>query len=145
MSMHTPRTLVRLALQWGALASIAALAACTTVAPADNAMLNAATSSLRTAQAKPAVTTLAALEFQEAQEAVAQAQAAWSRSGTAAEVDHLAYIATRKVAVAEEVARQRIAEDNVMQAEDLRNRLLLEARTLEAQRIQQEQAAPPPR
>jgi outer membrane protein OmpA-like peptidoglycan-associated protein len=111
--------------------AVLALQACTTVPP-DNVQLSEATSYLRTAQDKPAIISLAPAELKDAELALDQAQAAWNRGDTSAQINHLSYIAKQKVAIAEEVTHLRIAESNIAQAPGLRNQLLLEARTREA-------------
>ncbi len=119
--------------------AVLALQACTTVPP-DNVQLSEATSYLRTAQDKPAIIALAPAELKDAELALGEAQAAWNRGDGSSQINHLAYLAKQKVAIAEEVTHLRIAESNIAQAPGLRNQLLLEARTREAATAQRSAA-----
>ena len=85
------------------LIAVAILAGC---AATKNASLTEAHSSYNSAQSNPQVTTLAALELKEAGDSLSKADRALSEGETAATVDHLAYIAKQKVAVAQETANR---------------------------------------
>jgi len=114
------------------LLSVALLQACGGL-PANNSQLDAATRNLQSAQSSPSVTALAPGELKDAEMALAAAQAAWTNRGTIPEVDHLAYLAKQKTAIAEETARQRTDEKAVTEAQARRNQILLAARTQEAE------------
>jgi outer membrane protein OmpA-like peptidoglycan-associated protein len=115
--------------------ALAALQACTSV-PIENPNLSAAQAQYQAAQNAPQVNALAPAELREAQLAVEQARAAWSRQDKASEVDHLAYLASKKVAIAQEATNQRIAEKAINDAQGQRQQTLLVARTLEAENAQ---------
>jgi outer membrane protein OmpA-like peptidoglycan-associated protein len=115
--------------------ALAALQACTSV-PIENPNLSAAQSQYQAAQNAPAVSALAPAELRDAQVAVEQARAAWAKQDKTSEVDHLAYLASKKVAIAEEAARQRQAEQAINEAKGQRQQTLLVARTLEAENAQ---------
>jgi len=115
--------------------ALAALQACTTV-PVENPTLASAQQEYQTAQNTPAVTTLASAELRDAQLALDQAKTAWGKQEKRTEVDHLAYIASKKVAIAQELGTQRLAEKSIAEAEGRRTQTLLVARTLEAQSAQ---------
>ena len=117
------------------LLALAALQACTSV-PIENPNLSAAQAQYQGAQNTPEVNALAPAELREAQLAVDQARAAWSKQDKTAEVDHLAYVASKKVAIAQEATKQRMAEQAINDAKGQRQQTLLVARTLEAQNAQ---------
>jgi outer membrane protein OmpA-like peptidoglycan-associated protein len=115
--------------------AIAALQACTS-APLENSNLKAAQAEFQSALNTPAVPALAATELHDAGVTLDQAQAAWGAQGQTAEVDHLAYMASKKIAIAQTVASQRQAEQVVNNAQGQRQQTLLVARTLEAENAQ---------
>jgi outer membrane protein OmpA-like peptidoglycan-associated protein len=114
-----------------ALATLLALGACSTVPP-NNAMLNEARAEHRTAQDNPQVRDLAGKELMQAGEALRKADEASERRDSVAEVDHLAYLARQRVAIAQQSARQRAAEGAVTNADAARDQVLLAGRTMEA-------------
>lgn len=124
------RSLLRLSLL-----SLGLLQACGGV-PIHNAGLDAATQSFQAAQRSPTVASLAPAELKDAELSLANAIQAWTNNGPVAEVDHLAYLARQKTAIAQEAAAQRQAESAVAQAAAGRNQILLAARTQEAEAAQ---------
>jgi len=125
----------------GFLAAMAgALLAGCSMTPDRNARLEDARSSYRYAQDDPQVARLAALELKEAQDALAKANSAWTQREDPAKVDHLAYVAQRKVAIAQETARRKGAEASVSQSEAERAKIQLAGRTEEAEKARQEAA-----
>ncbi|NTV10136.1 MAG: OmpA family protein [Zoogloea sp.] len=117
------------------LLAAAALTACST-APVSNASLDEARSSYRSAQDNPQIRELAGGELKQAEDALNKANDAWARKDDRAEVDHLAYLAKQRVAIAEETARQKAAESTISTAEAARDKVRLEARTREAEKAQ---------
>jgi outer membrane protein OmpA-like peptidoglycan-associated protein len=113
------------------LVSLAVIAGCSTV-PANNAMLEQARSDYRTMQDNPRARDLAAIELKQAGDALAKANEAWARKDDTAEVDHLAYLAKQRVAIAQETAARKTAESAVADANSARDKLRLAARTAEA-------------
>jgi outer membrane protein OmpA-like peptidoglycan-associated protein len=111
--------------------AIAALQACSSV-PVENPMLTGVQQEFRAAQASPEVTTLASAELREAQLALDKAQSAWANQETLSQVEHLSYLAGRKLAIATETTNQRLAEKAINEAQAKRTQTLLVARTLEA-------------
>ncbi|SFE12029.1 OmpA family protein [Nitrosomonas sp. Nm166] len=79
----------------------------------------------------PQVTEMAALELEEANKFLNRADLALKK-GKDAKVDHLAYMANQQVAIAQETAKAKVAESKVANANAERDRVLLEARTAEA-------------
>jgi len=118
-----------------ALAGFALLAACSS-APTRNAALDEARTSYRAAQGDSRTRDLAGTELKDAGDALAAAEAALTRRDSAAEVDHLAYVARQRVAVAEEVGRRKTAELAVRDATSARDQVRLAARTREADAAQ---------
>jgi outer membrane protein OmpA-like peptidoglycan-associated protein len=124
--------------QKGLLAAIgiAALQACSTTVPIENAQLTAAQAAFTSAQATPDTPVLASAELREAEVALERARAAWAAQENHAAVDHLSYMAIKKTAIAQELAFQRMAEKAINDARAQRQQTLLVARTLEAESAQ---------
>jgi outer membrane protein OmpA-like peptidoglycan-associated protein len=114
---------------------IAALAGCSST---PNAHLDSARSSYRSAQSDPKVTNLAPLELKQAGDTLAEADNAWKKGKDSAEVDHLADMAQKQVAIAQETAKRKAAEADVSAADAERNKIRLSARTEEAEKAQQQ-------
>ena len=111
--------------------ALAVMAGCSSI-PAANPGLEAAHSEYNTAQADPQARELAAAELRQAADALAMADAAYARREKVSEVDHLAYLARQRTALAQEAASQRGAEAAVARANVERDQLRLAARTREA-------------
>ena len=114
-----------------ALAAALLLGACSTL-PADNATLLNARAAFDSAQNTAQTRELAAPELAAAGSALNRANAAFTRGDSVAEVDHLAYLANQRVAVAQQTARQKAADALLLSAEAERDRTRLSARTSEA-------------
>lgn len=114
------------------LIAVAVLSGCATSTPPQNAALTEAHDRYNTAQANPQVTTLAALELKEAGDTLNKADEAFSKGQGTATVDHLSYLASQKVSIAQETAKQKTAELAVANAGVKRTEARLEARTAEA-------------
>ncbi len=111
---------------------MAVLVAACSSAPTTTSMLDQTHSDYMAAQANPAVSNYAPLEFKQASEAMEAANAAAGRKESQEKVDKLAYLAKQKIATAQEVAKQKSAEAEVGNAGQQRDQLRLEARTQEA-------------
>jgi outer membrane protein OmpA-like peptidoglycan-associated protein len=122
--------MTRLLLPMTAIA-LAMLAGCSTI-PANNASLDSAHSEYRTATADPQVRDLATSELRQAADALAKADAAHARREEPGAVDHLAYLARQRTAIAQQTAHQRAAEATVSSANTDRDQLRLASRTREA-------------
>ena len=116
--------------------AIAALAGCSTVPP-EKTPLELARADYIAAQNNPQTVSLASVELKDAGDALQRANLASSKSESAATVDHLSYLARQKVAIADEAARQKSAEQQVKEANATRDRIQLEARTKEADAAKQ--------
>lgn len=111
------------------------LGACASV-PDRNAALDAARSRLEAVQAQPQAATLAADELTQAREALRVAEAARVGGESLSRVDHLAYLASQRAAIAEETLSSRTAEAVTASAAAERDRLRLAMRTREADAAQ---------
>jgi outer membrane protein OmpA-like peptidoglycan-associated protein len=92
------------------------------------------------AQQDPQVATHAPVALRQAEEAVNRAEQAWEQHKDTEEAQHLAALAERRVEIARAAAEKSMAEANIEQIKQTRERVLLEARTREAQRAQQQAA-----
>ena len=133
-----PRSLMALAAVT-ALITLFALGACSSV-PRDNARLDEARSSLRSAMALPQTGSLAGTELKQASDALALAEASQMRGDDVATVNHLSYLALQRTAIVQESANRKAAEAAVTEANAARDKLRLEARTQEANAAQRQAA-----
>jgi outer membrane protein OmpA-like peptidoglycan-associated protein len=116
--------------------AMAALAGCSSVPP-EKTPLELARADYTAAQNNQQTVSLASVELKDAGDALQRANLASSRNDNAATVDHLSYLARQKVAIAEEAARQKSAEQQVTDANAVRDRIQLDARTKEADAAKQ--------
>lgn len=86
------------------LLALAILSGCNTTR--NNTSLDAAHSNYNSASANPEVTNLAALELKEASDSLNKADTALSNGEDTATVNHLAYLANQRVAIAQESQSQ---------------------------------------
>ena len=120
-----------------ALAAALLLGACSTL-QADNTTLLTARSAFDGAQNNAQTRELAAPELVAAGTALNRANEAFARGDSVAEVDHLAYLATQRVSLAQQTARQKAADAQILSAEAERDRTRLAARTNEADEAQRQ-------
>jgi outer membrane protein OmpA-like peptidoglycan-associated protein len=123
-------------LSFGVIA-LAALSACTTPS-SDPTPLALARSEYLAARNNPQTVAMAANELQTADIALQRAERAEASMEPAATVDHLAYLARQRATIAQEVGRQKTAERRVSEANTMRDRMQLEARTQEADAARQQ-------
>jgi outer membrane protein OmpA-like peptidoglycan-associated protein len=90
------------------------------------------------AQHTPEMVAQAPVALQEADQALRRAERVWADDQDTAEVNHLAYLTTQRVEIAKTVTEKKRAEARIQQANQDRERVLLEARTREAQGAHQE-------
>ena len=90
------------------------------------------------AQHTPEMVAQAPVALQEADQALRRAERVWANDQDTAEVNHLAYLTTQRVEIAKTVTEKKRAEARIQQANQDRERVLLEARTREAQGAHQE-------
>lgn len=98
---------VRSAVACLALAALLPTLACST--PAPPAALTDAQSAYRTADGTPLVQQEASVELYEAKQALDRAQSEWDKNHDAAETEHLAYLANRRIEIAQQWAAGRAA------------------------------------
>ena len=122
------------------LAAAVVLGACSSL-PADNATLLNARSAYDSAQATPQTRELASAELAAAAKALNLANDAFRRGDSASEVTHLAYLANQRIALAQQTARQKAADAQLVAAEAERDRTRLAARTNEADAAQRQAQA----
>jgi len=114
------------------LLAIATLVGACSSGPATTSLLDQTRSDYRMAQSNPNVASYAPLEMKQASDALAQANAAASHNDSAEKIDKLAYLAKQKIALTQEVAKQKSAEAEVASAGKERNQIQLDQRTNEA-------------
>ena len=118
----------------------AALAACSTV-PDRNAALDDAHSRFSVAQRDPQVGALAPEELKRATESLRTADEAQTAGRNRATVDHLAYVSSQRLTIAQDTAASKAAQALTAGAAAERDRLRLAARTNEAAAAQQDASA----
>lgn len=116
--------------------SLALLAAACSTLPDGNPALEQARSRLASAQGDPEVVALASPELTRARDALQRADRARSDGADVQTVDHLSYLATQHVVIAEETARSRAAQAVTAGAAAERDRLRLDQRTQQADRAE---------
>lgn len=98
----------------------------------ENALLEQARSAFAEAQGNPDVQKNAPLELQKAKVDLDQADKSLKEGAKALEVEHFAYLAKQRTAIAREVTNVKLAEQALEAASEERNKVLLQARTREA-------------
>ena len=111
------------------LIAIAVLAACST---APTPQLIEARSSYSAALADPQVAKFAAAELRQAGAQLNEAELAATKGESEAQIDQLAYVTKQRVTIAQETARQKSAELSAANAAAEREKMRLDARTVEA-------------
>jgi outer membrane protein OmpA-like peptidoglycan-associated protein len=117
----------------------ATLAACSSM-PQSNA-LDEAHARYSTASADPQIVRLAPLQLKEADDALKRADQAQADHKDTGSIDSLAYVARKKVAIAEQTAKRKADEEQLAHAATERNQVQLEMRTVEADKAKQQAAA----
>ena len=107
------------------------LAACGSV-PRSTGLLETTRVEFGVAQSNPAVAKYAGVEMKQATEAMGLANAASARADKPEEIDKLAYLAKQKIALTQEVAKQKSAEADVATSGKERDQIRLDQRTAEA-------------
>ena len=114
-----------------ALAIAVLLGACAS-APTSTTLLESARNDYAQAQRNPDVGNYAALEMKLASDAMQQANIAAVQSASPEKVDQLAYVAQQKIALTQEVVKQKTAEADVARTARERDQMQLTQRTNEA-------------
>lgn len=103
----------------------------------ENAMLEQTRSAFAAAQADPDVQKNAPLELQKAKVDLEKAEKSLKEGAEAPEVEHFAYLAKQRTAIARETTKVKLSEKAVEAAGAERSTVQLKARTQEADRAQQ--------
>lgn len=106
--------------------------------PKSNATLDVARANFQSAQADPDVNKYAPVELKAASDALAKADKSLKDRDNPATVEHLAYLAKQKVAITQTQAKLKTAEEEIKNGTAERDKTLLRARTLEADRLRSE-------
>lgn len=109
----------------GVLALAVLVASCASPRPES---LEGAEAAVSSARSEPEVQRLAADELAAAEQALQRAEAAWEDDAPNEEIDHLAYLTERRVAIARVAAEEEQAEEAVEELTEERDRVQLEAR-----------------
>lgn len=107
------------------------LGACSSV-PKSTALLEQTRNDYQAAQSNPNVATHAPLAMRQASEAMALANIQANERDSDANIDKLAYLAKQKIALAQELALQKMAEADVANSGKARDQMRLDQRTNEA-------------
>ena len=113
------------------LAMVTLLAACGS-SPKSTSLLEQAHSDYRIVQNNPNVGRYAPLELKQAGDALALADVQANERASSEKIDQFAYLARQKIALVEEVAKQKMAEAEVRNAAQARDQIRLDQRTNEA-------------
>lgn len=100
--------------------------------PEDNPLLKEAKSEFQKAEKDSLIVTKAPVALKEAEEELEKSEELWKEKADKKLVDHHAYIAKQKVAIARETAKMNAAQDEVERAESQRQKVLIQARKAEA-------------
>lgn len=106
--------------------------------PKNNAAIDDARANYQIAQANPTVQKYAAIELKEAGDALARADDAFKNKEKPAVVEHIAYLAKQKSSIALARAQQRSSDELIKNSTAQRDKILLQARTAEADRLRSE-------
>lgn len=117
-------------------ALIATTAACGGT-PAVNPLLEEAQTTYQKAEQDSTVVTMAPVALKEAEEALEASLSLWKADEDVELIEHHAYVAKQKVAIARETAQLNAAQDEVERAETRRQKVLIEARRVEAEQAEQ--------
>ena len=111
---------------------IAALIGACSSTPTTTGLLDQTRSDYQNAQAHSRIASYAPMEMKQATIAMDQANLAATHNDSAEDIDKLAYLAKQKIALTQEVARQKSAEAEVSNASKERDQMRLDQRTIEA-------------
>jgi outer membrane protein OmpA-like peptidoglycan-associated protein len=123
------------------LATMAAAVAACSALPERNNALEAARAGVNSAQLNPQIITLAPDELKRATESLGLADKAWADGAPTSTVDHLAYMSSQRVVIAQDTASSRASQALTAGAAAERDKLRLEMRTREADAAQRELAS----
>ena len=111
---------------------IAALLGACSSTPTTTGLLDQARSDYQSVQSNPKVASYAPLEMKQASDAMTQANLAATNNDSVENIDKLAYLAKQKIALTQEVVKQKTAEAEIDNAAKQRDQVRLDQRTNEA-------------
>lgn len=118
-----------------ALALLLGLAAC---AGRSSAPLEQARSAVSAAENDPDVREHAAVDLDRARSSLQRLEAAWEEGEEGDEIEHLSYLTQQRAAVAEAAAAEQVAQEEIEQLGEERDRVVLEAREREVESLEQQ-------
>lgn len=121
-----------------ALLAIAILLGACNSMPKTTGLLDQTRSDYRVVQTNPQVGNYAAVEMQQASEAMAKANHAAAENESTEDIDKLAYLAKQKIALTQEVIKRKTAEAEVASSAKERDQVRLDQRTMEADKATSE-------
>jgi outer membrane protein OmpA-like peptidoglycan-associated protein len=121
-------------------ASACALLAACANSPTETPTVSRAASAFDSVRNDPKVVNTAALELQRAEQQLRAAQEAQAAGEDVAAVDHEAYLAARRADIAAQTAALRDAEQQIAQANQSRDQVMLNARSGQVQGLQRQLA-----
>lgn len=116
---------------------VAAMTGCAS-APPQNTSLEEAHRIYNNARNNPQVTELAAVELKQASDTLSKADTALNEGENVEEVESLAYIAKQQIAIAEQTAKRKTAEQAVAQSAAERSQMRLDVRTSQLKEASEE-------
>ena len=115
---------------------ITTLGACSSI-PQPNLALDQAQSQLNAAESNSQVTSLAATELTQAQKAMKLAKTSWEKQEDPAKTNHLAYMASQRVKIAQDTASNLGSQAITANASAERDKILLKARINDANQAEE--------
>ena len=105
--------------------------------PADNPLLDEATEKFDSASGDSTIVMFAPVALKEAEEELQLSRELWEAKEDKVYVDHHAYMAIQKTAIAQETAAMNAAQNEIGRAESERQQVLLEIRRSDAERAEE--------
>ncbi len=105
--------------------------------PADNPLLEEARTGYESAEQDNEVVQFAPVALKEAEEELEMGYQLWEARADKVHIEHHAYIAKQKTAIARETARLNAAQNEIERAESERQQVLIDVRQLDAERAEE--------
>jgi outer membrane protein OmpA-like peptidoglycan-associated protein len=116
------------------IAILSVMHGCSSVPPRNSIVESARRDFLVIAQ-EPFIQRYAPVAYANAEQSMDETERAWRKNATEEELQHLAYLTRKRVAIAREIAGMNRAEEQMQQAEGQRKDILLEARQNEIESV----------
>lgn len=104
--------------------------------PANNPLLQSAKSEFKAAEQDSSIVVFAPVALKEAEEELLKSNSLWEAKADKVMVEHHAYLAKQKTAIARETANLNLAQIEIERAEPERQKVLIDIRSAEAQRAE---------